>query len=129
MAILDLKQIHQRLESEINRASQSTLCAFSEEARIDAHLVISTLKTDLDHWIIDLHDKRISCGELESLLTKKMDVVNLENLEKAGVPEDKLRIMKLSMFRLIANIILSWLFENHPSTRNRIPENEVNLFG
>ncbi|MDR3706573.1 MAG: hypothetical protein P4L28_11795 [Paludibacteraceae bacterium] len=129
MAILDLKQIHQRLESEINRASQSTLCAFNEEARIDAHMVISTLKTDLDRWIIDLHDKRISCGELENLLMKKMDVINLENLKKAGVPDEKLNIMKVSMFRLIANIILSWLFENHPSTRNRIPETEVNLFG
>jgi hypothetical protein len=129
MALLDLKQIHQRLESEINRASQSALCAFNEEARIDARMVISTLKADLDRWIIDLHDKRISCGELESLLTKKMDVIHLENLKKAGVSEEKLNTMKLSIFRLIANIILSWMFENHPSTRNRIPETEKNLFG
>lgn len=129
MAILDLKQIHLRLESEINRASQSTLCAFGEEARNDARMVISALKTDLDKWIVELHDKRISCGELESLLSKKKDAVKLENLKKAGVSDEKLELMKLSMFRLIANTILSWMFENHPSTRNRMPETEIHLFG
>ena len=128
MSKLELNQIYLELELQIKRLNQSTLVVYKDAIRKDAQQVISTLKEDIDMWVIQLNERKIACYDLETLLEVKRDKIKLYQLENKGVDAEELELFKNDMLHLIAKAITNTYLESLFRNRNKHLHDKVNLF-
>ncbi|MHB9140508.1 MAG: hypothetical protein ACYC25_01365 [Paludibacter sp.] len=131
MTKLELNLIYIQLEREINLLSQSTIVTYRSAIKEDAQQVIFELKTDIDGWILNLNERKLTCYELEKLLEEKRDSIKLKNIESKGIDPKKLEVFKNDILRMIAksifNTYLNSLFRNPTPTSTKGIKKE-NLF-
>lgn len=108
METLDLHTIYLHIEREINHLAQSKLFRHNEELKKDAHEIVFLLKEDLEIWIPQFIDKRMSICELERLIMSKKPLITLDNIKeiRKDIPEEEFNLAVFGILRLIVNVIM-----------------------
>ncbi|MDD3320761.1 MAG: hypothetical protein PHS59_04890 [Paludibacter sp.] len=112
MSKLELKKIFLYFDHELNQISQNTDIAYRSALKNDAQQVILLNKDEIDNWVIQLKERKISCYELEKFLESKRELISLPQLESIGMNIDEIDQLKGDILRLIAKSILNTFLDS-----------------
>lgn len=111
MKNLDLNQIHLCLENDVNHLVQSILFTQSDAAKIDAHDAVLILEPEIDAYIVQLNEKKLSFGEFDSLLLKKKEAIELSTLKENGVSPLELEMIRFGIIHVICDTVFSCMVD------------------
>ena len=127
MPKVDLPEIYLEFEREIKNLSQSAVLLYRDATREDAQQAIADLKTDIDSWIVQLHNRTIACYDLENLLSARKEYIQLPKLLEIGIEASELETLKSDVLRLIAKAIMNSYLDTLFRNQNA-PKHVDNLF-
>lgn len=103
MTTNELNQINHILKKEINRLIKSSMAKHEDAIKQDAYQVLDKLKGNLDLWIVELEENKISKAMFEFLIYQKKDELEMNALAKTELSKMEIEIFKYCLLKQIVD--------------------------
>jgi hypothetical protein len=103
MTTNELEQINHILKKEINRLIKSSMIKHEDAIKHDAYQALDRLKGNLDLWIVELDENKISKAMFEFLIYQKKDELEMNALAKTELSRIEIEVFKYCLLKQIVD--------------------------
>ena len=109
MSTLNTSQLIQTLESGVESLAESTLHDYLNQAKTDGENALSTLKSNLQKWTLELESGDLTTEDVAFLVKEQSALDEMTALKQAGLAEVRIDQFKADLTTLVTNTIFSFI--------------------
>jgi hypothetical protein len=119
MTTNELNQINHTLKKEVNRLIKSSMTKHEEAVKQDAYQVLDILRGNLNSWIEELDENKISKAMFEFLVYQKKDELEMNALAKTELSGMEIEIFKYCLLKQIVDSTINLIWVKQFFNENR----------
>jgi hypothetical protein len=109
MSTINIAQLIQTLESGVVSLAETTLHDYLNEAKTDGEAALSTLKSNLQNWTIELESGDLTTQDVAFLIKEQSALDEMTALKQAGLGEVRIDQFKADLTTLVTNTIFAFI--------------------